>query len=65
MHMWKTCIQFNNFVPKKVVPPVFTILAVGPKLSPSSVLAQLLNNKDTPVLYDDNNQNKYLVGTII
>ena len=51
MHMWKTCIQFNDFVPKKVFPPVFTILAVGPKLSPSSVLAQLLNIKDTPLEY--------------
>ena len=51
MHMWKTCIQFNDFVPKKVFPPVFTILAVGPKLSPSSVLAQLLNIKDTLLKY--------------
>ena len=50
MHMWKTCIQFNDFVPK-VFPPVFTILAVGPKLSPSSVIAQLLNIKDTPLEY--------------
>ena len=51
MHMWKTCIQFNDFVPKKVFPPVFTILAVGPKLSPSSVLAQLLKIKDAPLKY--------------
>ena len=51
MHMWKRCIQFNDFVLKESFPPVFTILAVGPKLSPSSVLAQLLNIKDTLLKY--------------
>ena len=46
------------------------MLAFGPKLNPSSVLAQLLNFKDTPLKYKFGatyimTTIKYLVGTII
>jgi len=41
----------KGFCSKFVSSPVFTMLAVGPKLNPSPVLAQLLNIWDTQLKY--------------